>query len=120
MFLRIISLPVFTVAFVIIKTDYSGGPATDLNRFPYSPDRSKRAGTYFVESYSVVNEMANKNMRSRLQLIGNNRLGSSPYFILSSISLSTGIISATLEIIKSVPISLKSFSAFEILFFNSS
>jgi hypothetical protein len=105
MFPRAISLPIFTVAFVITKTDYSGGPATDLNRFPYSPDRSKRAGTYINESYGVVNEMANKNIRSRHHFIGDNRLGSSPYFILSSISFSTGIISATLEIIKSVPIS---------------
>ena len=99
MFLRIISLPVFTVAIVIIITDYSGGPATDLNRFPYSPDRSKRAGTYNIESYGVANEMANKNMRRLLHFIGDNRLGNSPYFILSSISLSTGIISATLEMI---------------------
>jgi len=64
MSLRIISLPVLTVAFVIIITDYSGGPATDSNRFPYSPDRSKRAGTYNIESYGVANEMANKNAES--------------------------------------------------------
>jgi len=64
MFPVIISLPVFTVAFVIIKTDYSGGPATDLNRFPYSSDRSKRSDTYIIESYGVVNEMANKNIGS--------------------------------------------------------
>ncbi len=69
MFLKIIGLPVFTVAFMIIKTDYSGGPATELNRFPYSPDRSKRAGTYIIKSYGVANEMANKNMRRLLHFM---------------------------------------------------